>query len=88
MTPEDVDVQIAGNQLVISGEKKESSERKEQGLFQSECYYGSFHRTITVPEHVDPDRVTADYTHGVLTVHLKKTTPAAVKRVEVKTSGS
>ena len=83
--PKDLDVTVTGNQLVLSGEKRESSERKEKDFYHSETRYGSFRRTVPLPEGVDTENVDAEYANGVLTLRLKKTAPAATKRIEVKT---
>lgn len=82
--PKDLDVHITGNQLVLAGEKKESSEKKDKDFYQSESRYGSFRRAIALPASVDPERVEADYTNGVLTIRLKKTQATHPKKVEVK----
>jgi HSP20 family protein len=83
--PKDLDVTVAGGQLVLSGEKKESSETKEKGFYQSETRYGSFRRVIPLPEGVDTENVDAQYANGVLTLHLAKTRPPEkTKRIEVK----
>ena len=83
--PKDLEVSVLGNQLVLSGEKKESSETKEKGFYHSETRYGSFHRTVPLPEGLDTEHVDAQYANGVLTLHLKKTAPTTAKRIEVKT---
>ena len=82
--PKDLEVSVLGNQIVLSGEKKESSETKDKGVYQSETRYGSFRRTIPLPDGVDGEHVDAQYANGVLTLRLPKTTPAATKRIEVK----
>ncbi len=82
--PKDLEVTVAGNQLVLSGEKKESSETKDKGIYHSETRYGAFHRTVPLPEGVDTEHVDAQYAHGVLTLRLAKTPQAATKRIEVK----
>jgi HSP20 family protein len=82
--PKDIDVTVVGNQVVISGEKRESSETKEKGVYHSETRYGSFRRTIPLPEGVDTEHVDAEYANGVLTLRLPKTAPANQKRIEVK----
>ena len=82
--PKDLDVTVSGGQLMISGEKKESSETKDKGVYHSETRYGSFHRTVPLPEGVDTEHVDAQYAHGVLTLRLAKTPQAATKRIEVK----
>ncbi len=82
--PKDLEVTVTGNQLVLSGEKKESSEREAKDFYHSETRYGSFRRTVTLPEGVDTEHVDAQYANGVLTLRLQKTAPAAQKRIEVK----
>ena len=83
--PKELDVTVTGNQLVLSGEKKESSEHDEKDFYRSETRYGSFRRTVPLPEGVDTENVDAQYANGVLTLRLKKIAPAAAKRIEVKT---
>jgi HSP20 family protein len=82
--PKDLDVTVVGNQLVLSGEKRESSETKEKGVYHSETRYGSFRRTVPLPEGVDTEHVDAQYANGVLTLRLPKTATASQKRIEVK----
>jgi HSP20 family protein len=82
--PKDLDVSVVGNQVTIRGEKKESSEQKEKGVYRTETRYGSFHRTISLPEEVDTEKVDAQYANGVLTLRLAKTLRSPAKRIEVK----
>jgi HSP20 family protein len=82
--PKDLDVTVVGNQLILSGEKQESTESKEKGVYQGETRYGSFRRTVPLPEGVDTEHVDAEYAHGVLTLRLPKKAPANQKRIEVK----
>ena len=82
--PKELEVTVIGNQLVLSGEKKESSERQEKDFYHSETRYGSFRRVIPLPEGVDTENVDAQYANGVLTLTLKKIAPTAQKRIEVK----
>jgi HSP20 family protein len=82
--PKDLDVSVVDNHLVLSGEKKESSETKEKGVYHSETRYGSFRRTLPLPEGVDTEHVDAQYNNGVLTLKMPKTAPAPQKKIEVK----
>jgi HSP20 family protein len=82
--PKDLDVTVVGDQLILSGEKRESSESKEKGVYHSETRYGSFRRTVPLPDGVDSEHVDAEYANGVLTLRLPKLVPANQKRVEVK----
>ncbi len=82
--PEDLEVTVSGDQLVLAGEKKESVEKSEKDFYQSERRFGSFRRTVPLPEAVDPDKVQAEYANGVLTIYLYKSEATAAKRIEVK----
>ena len=87
MDEKDIDVQIAGQVLTISGEKKlEREEGEEDGSYYlSERRYGSFRRSLTIPPGIDPDKVEADFHKGVLTVTLPKLAEAQSesKKIEV-----
>jgi HSP20 family protein len=83
--PKEIDVTVTGDQLIISGEKKESSEKKDKGFYHSEARYGAFRRVIPLPPGVDSERVDANYANGVLTLKIQKTPAAAAKKIEIKT---
>jgi HSP20 family protein len=81
--PEDLDIHVTGNTLVLAGEKKQSSEQKGEGFYHSERRFGSFRREVPLPTEVDADKVTADYSAGVLTVRLQKSEVTQAKRIPV-----
>jgi HSP20 family protein len=68
--PEEVEVNVAGNTLSIRGEQKVEGEKKEQS-------HRSFSYTYTLPEAMEPDKVKANLSHGILAIRL----PASVKLV-------
>lgn len=82
--PEDINLSVTAGTLVVSGEKKESQERKGDGFYHTERRFGSFRRNVMLPPGVDAEKVTADYAQGVLTVRLEKTPEALPKRIPVK----
>ncbi len=84
MKPEDFEVSVVGNQLVLAGEKKEVAETREKDFYQSERRFGSFRRTIPLPDTVDPEKVKAEYADGILTIQLEKTPAATAKRINVE----
>lgn len=81
--PEDVDVRVSEDRLVIAGEKRSEEETAGPGWMHRESHCGSFTRSIPLPEPVDPDQVTARYDKGVLTVELVKSPAGTSRKVPV-----
>jgi len=84
--PKELEISITGNELVLAGEKKESTETKDKNVYHAETRYGSFRRVLPLPDTVDTSKVDANYANGVLTIRLPKTPSATPKRIEVKVS--
>ncbi|MCC9608326.1 Hsp20/alpha crystallin family protein [Blastopirellula sp. JC732] len=82
----EVDIQINGNQLVISGERKEEKEEKGQTFHRIERRSGRFSRTTTLPCAVEEDKIDARMKDGILTVMLPKSPEAQSRHIEVKTT--
>lgn len=81
---DDVDISVYGNTLIISGEKKQSEEKKEKGYYHIESSYGSFRREVTLPTDVDPAKVEAACKDGVLNITLPKAEVSKAVKVKVK----
>lgn len=77
---EDVDVSFSGGVLTISGERKEEQERKGTGYLVRERRYGSFRRSMTLPEGVDEGKISASYKDGVLEVKVRDGARAVEER--------
>ena len=80
----DVDVQVLGNTVTISGSRKEEKEEKGKTFHRIERSSGSFSRTVTLPCEVNEKEVAAEYANGVLSVILPKSENAKPKKVNVK----
>ena len=87
MSEKDVEVTIKDNMITLKGEKKSERETKEKDYHIAERSYGSVRRTFSMPSDVDPDKVKAGFTKGVLTVHLPKTKEARAKPQKVDVKG-
>jgi HSP20 family protein len=83
--PSELDVQVSGNLLTIKAEKKEQKKGKEGDSRYEEQRYRTFHRTVTLPTGIDPNKIEARYKNGVLEVHVPKSEEAKGKRIPVKT---
>jgi HSP20 family protein len=67
---EDIELQITDNALTIRGERRQQSEDNREGFYRSERSYGSFFRSIPLPEGVDAENATASFRDGVLEVSV------------------
>jgi HSP20 family protein len=70
MKKEDVTVEVADGQLTLSGERKRETEEKKDNVYRSEREYGSFYRTVPLPEGVKLEDVKASFADGVLEVSV------------------
>jgi len=88
MDEKDIDLSIAGDALIIQGEKKSErdEEDKDKNWHVVERSYGSFSRAIPLPFDADPAKVEAKFDKGVLHIHLPKPAEAAQKqqKIEIK----
>jgi HSP20 family protein len=82
----DIDVQVDGNLVRLSGQRAEEKEEQGQTFHRVERRSGSFLRTFTLPCNVNEQEVAAEYAQGVLTVKLPKCEQARAKKVTVKSS--
>jgi HSP20 family protein len=81
---DDINISVHGNIMTISGEKRQSEEKKEKGYYHVESSYGSFRRDLNLSTEVDTTKVEAAYKDGILTVTLPKAERAKAIKVKVK----
>ncbi len=79
---EDLDIQIKGDEVRIVG-KKSVDYAEDASLHRRERAAGRFDRTLTIPSQIDPDRAKADYTDGVLTLHLPQADSEKARSVAI-----
>jgi HSP20 family protein len=79
----DVKVELEDNVLTISGERRHEQEGKKGGYYRIERATGTFGRTLTLPEGVDPDAVEAHFDKGVLEVRIPKPEQRKPRRVAI-----
>jgi len=81
--PEEIDISITRNTLTISGKCKEEEEIKEENYIRRERRYGSFSRSVVLPEGLEPDKAEASFEDGVLTLTIPKAPEAKPKVIKV-----
>lgn len=83
MAREDIDITVENGVLTIKGEKKLSTELKEEQFHHVERRYGPFSRSFSLPQTVDASKVSAEYKQGVLTVRLPLREEAKPRSIKV-----
>ena len=79
----DINVSIENNTLTVHGERRFEKDEKEENFHRVERMYGSFTRSFTLPNTVDPEQVSAHYEKGVLKIRLAKKAEAKPKQIKV-----
>jgi HSP20 family protein len=80
----DVDVKLDNNILTIKGKTEENTEKKERNYFMQERYYGSFQRSLTLPNNANNNEINATFKDGILNIEITKKPEGSSKRIEVK----
>ncbi len=80
---DDVKVELDENVLTVSGERRSERDEQQQGVHRVERSFGSFSRSLTVPEGVDADAIEANVDRGVLTVRIPKPAERTPRRVAI-----
>ncbi len=79
-----IEVNLTDRTLTIKGEKKKEEDIKKENYYRAERSYGSFLRTLELPNEVRADKVKASFKNGILEVRMPKTEEAKAKEVKVK----
>jgi HSP20 family protein len=80
----DVSIEVQDGTLTISGERDAEHEAHERGWYRIERSFGSFSRSLTLPDGVDADGIQARFDRGVLEVRIPKPEERKPRRVEIK----
>ena len=83
LTEEDVNIEVQDGTLSISGSRKAEHEEREKGWYRIERSFGSFNRSLTLPDGVDADRIEASFDHGVLEVRIPKPEQRKPRRISI-----
>lgn len=80
---EDVNIEVKDSVLTVSGERKAEHEEKTDGFYRVERAFGTFSRSMSLPNRIDADRITASFEKGVLEVRIPKPEERKPHRVEI-----
>jgi HSP20 family protein len=83
MSEQDVNIEIEDRVLTVSGERKATHEVSKDGFHRVERAFGSFSRSLTLPEGIDTDAVEASFDRGVLEVRIPKPEERKPRRIAI-----
>jgi HSP20 family molecular chaperone IbpA len=83
--PEDLDINISRDMVTIRGKREEERINSSDDYFIRELYWGSFSRSISLPEEIDVDEAEAIEKHGLLILRLPKLDKKRQSKLKVKT---
>ncbi len=83
----DVNIELEDNILTISGDRKSEHEERKEGYYRVERASGSFSRSLTLPEGVDPEGIKASFDRGVLQVRIPKPEERKPRKVAISVGG-
>jgi len=83
LSDDDVNIQFQDNVLTISGQRTAQHDEGEEGYFRLERAFGSFARSLTLPDGVDPDGVHAHFDRGVLEIRIPKPEQKKPRQVQI-----
>ncbi|MDO8554969.1 MAG: Hsp20/alpha crystallin family protein [bacterium] len=81
---EDIDVSVTQDMINIKGKRQRTRELSEENYYYKELYWGSFSRSIMLPQEIDPDQIDATLKHGILTIRLPKVNKEKIQKIKIK----
>jgi len=84
MKPEDIQIEVEDNVLTIKGERKFEEKVDDERYYRVERRFGSFQRSIALPQGVKADDIQATYQDGILEVHVPKAEEEKPKKIAVQ----
>jgi len=82
--PDDLEVTITRDMVILRGRREELKEVEEDNYFYKELYWGSFSRTILLPQEIDVEEAQANEKHGLITIRLPKIDKERQTKLKVK----
>jgi len=84
MDPDDIEIEVEDNVLTIKGERTLEDKVDEERYYRVERRFGSFQRSLALPQGVKADDIQAGYEDGILTVRVPKAEEEKPQRIEIK----
>lgn len=84
---EDLELTIAGSILTIKGKRTDSDGISEDKFRRQERFRGGWQRSLSIPERIEEEQLTAEFNHGVLRIHLPKAESGQPRQIPVMDGG-
>lgn len=84
VAPENLNISITRDMVTIKGRRDAPVNIPDENYFNKELYWGSFSRTVLLPQEIEPEEAEATQRHGLLTLKLPKIDKAKVREIKVK----
>lgn len=84
MDPDDIDISVEDNVLTIKGERRFEEKLDEERYYRVERRFGSFQRSLALPQGVKPEDIAASYDDGILEVRVPKAEEEKPKKISVQ----
>lgn len=81
--PDDLDVSVSNDSVTIKGYRRQEDKVEAENYYYQELHWGSFSRSVLLPEDIDPDLAKASLVNGILTLRLPKMSRKKVKKIKV-----
>jgi HSP20 family protein len=81
---DELDISISQDMITVKGQRQRIREFKEDEYYYKELYWGSFSRSILLPQEIDSERADASVKNGLLTIRLPKINKDKVQKVKIK----
>lgn len=85
--PDDVEITVEGGTLTISGDTSRESDEADGGYLVHEIRRGAFSRSITLPDGLEPDKATATFENGILTLRIPKAEQVKPRQIRISPVG-
>jgi len=85
VNPDDLEINITSESVTIRGKREKNETIEDKDYFYQECFWGTFSRSVVLPQEIDADKSTAALRNGVLTVKCPKLNRQKVKKLKIKT---
>jgi HSP20 family protein len=83
LSEDDISIEVKDGVLTVSGERQAEHTEDEEGYYRFERAFGSFSRSLTVPEGIDPDSIAAEFDRGVLEIRIPKPEERKPHRIQI-----